>query len=297
MHTVPTIPGVTLEVYKQHRQLTPEPDGYVGQLYSGFAVILAVIDPTADPTIGLFRDGQDHYILQKDWLNNPRTEAQRQAHTRYFTDRRFAPGTKVYGIKMPLRVDEDQAVNTVHYPENMFVLAQYYCSNYSNPVSPDYVLVWKVALVSQNGEFFLTIQEAYDVMICQSGDSKPHIPRLHGHRQLEQLILANMPEGFRLCTGHADPLPEGPPVDQLGHDEGIVEGWYAARNMGCIITAKGAARVHWSEVPPRPRRRFLVIGERVRFASLRTPPPNPRTEWRKVRKARFQLQACGVELC
>lgn len=293
MHTVPTIPGVTLEVYKQHRQLVPEPDGSVGQLYSGFAVILAVIDPSADPTIGLFRDGSDHYILQKDWLNNPRTEAQQQAHKLYLTDRRFVSGTKVHGIKMPLRVDEEQAINTVHYPENMLVLAQYLRDGGR---LTDRLHVWKVALVSQNGEFFLTVQQAYNTTAHRSSKGAICFPRLQAHRLLERMLVAHAPTDLPLTPEQDFTPPEPPAVNSLKQGEGIVERWYDARNMGCIVTIKGPARVHWSEVPPRPRRRFLVEGEKVKVATLNTPPPNPKTEWRKVRKARFQLQACGIEI-
>lgn len=298
MYTVPQIPGVSLDVYKQNRLIRPESDGYVGQFFSGFASVLAVIDPCADSsvlTIGVFRDGQDHYVLQKDWLNNPRTEAQQQAHKMYLASRSFAPETKVYGVKVPLRVSERNVQNTVHYPENMLMLAQYYHAGHTNS-SPGYVLVWKIALVSQNGEFFLTVQEAYDVMICQTEGSKRKIPRLQGHRQLEQLILANAPENFRAYTSGLDKMPDSPLVNELGKNEGVVERWYAARNMGCIITTEGPARVHWSDVPPRPRLRYLVPDERVNIADLSVPPKNPATDWRKVRKARFKLQASGIEV-
>ena len=107
----------------------------------------------------MFRDGQDHYVIQKDWLNNPRTEAQQQAHNMYLAGRSFAPGTKVHGVKVPLRVCEDRAINTVHYPENMLMLAQYYCAPELS--QGKFILVWKVALVSQNGEFFLTVRPLF----------------------------------------------------------------------------------------------------------------------------------------
>jgi hypothetical protein len=161
MQAIPQIPGVSLEVYKQRRRVTPEADGSVGQLWSGFAVILAVIDPKANPTIGLFRDGSDHYIQQKDWLNNPRKESQQRCHDLYLADRNFPDGTRVYGVKMPLRVDEAQSFNTVHYPENMLVLAQFV----QNGQPTALVRVWKVALVSQDGEFFLTVQQAYETTL------------------------------------------------------------------------------------------------------------------------------------
>lgn len=294
MQMTPRIPGVSLEVYKEHRQLTPETDGYLGQLWSGSAVVLAVIDPDARPTMGIFRDGCDHYIKQKDWLSNPTTQSQQRCHDLYLAGRTFADGTQAYGVKMPLRVDENRSLNTVHYPENMLMLAQYYCD--PEPARGGYLLVWKVALVSQDGEFFLTVQEAYDVQVHEDEKGKLRIPRLAGHKQLEKLLVANVPDDLQRFPLSSFQKMSGPPEESLKANEGIVERWYAARNMGCIVTSHGPARVHWREVPERPRRRFLVEGERVQFADLRTPPKNPKTKWRKVRKARFKLQVSGVSL-
>lgn len=294
MHTLATIPGVTLEVYKQRRQLIPESDGYLGQLYSGFAVILAVIDPGADPTVGLFRDGKDHYILQKDWLNNPRTEAQQQAHHMYLTDRSFVPETKVYGIKIPVRVDQRRTIAAVHYPENMFVLAQYE-RDHSEQLTGK-VRVWKIAVISQGKDFFFTTQLTYDVTGYRSHTGATCFPRLQGHHQLERLLVSRAPADLPFVSDASFNQNPSLATHGLPHRVGVVDDWYDARNMGCIITDRGPARVHWTEIPPRPRRRFLVAGERVRFTELRKPPINPRTKHRKMRKARFELQAYGVEI-
>lgn len=290
MQAIPQIPGVSLEVYKQRRRVTPEADGSVGRLWSGSAVILAVIDPEADLTIGLFRDGSDHYIQQKDWLNNPRKESQQRCRELYLTGRKFPAATHVYGVKMPLRVDEERATNTVHYPENMLVLAQFV----QNGQPTALVRVWKVALVSQDGEFFLTVQQAYETTAHRSLKGTIVLPRFRAHRQLERILAEHVPPNAELTPEHDFVPPVQPALHGLNGHEGIVERWYDARNMGCIITGQGPARVHWREVPPRPRRRFLVEGERVRFAELSQPPRNPHTKWRKMRKARFQLQAYGL---
>ncbi len=295
MQTLLRIPGVSLEVYKERHQLIPEDDGYLGQLWSGSAVVMAVIDPNARHMVGIFRDGCDHYIKQKDWLNNPTTESQQRCHELYLAGRKFAEGTKVYGIKTPLRVDENQSINTVHYPENMLMLAQF-GHNSSGQLTGEAV-IWKIALVSQGGAFFVTTQEAYKVRAYANDKGKTCFPRFGGHKQLESLLVATAPESLP-CL----PLPSFVPdqkieMNGLKSNEGVVERWYDARNMGCIITSQGAARVHWSEVPERPRRRFLVEGERVQFADLRQPPKNLPTQWRKARKARFKLQAHGVRPC
>ena len=302
MYTVPTIPGVTLAVYKQNRQITPESDGYVGRLYSGSVTILAVIDPCADKTIGLFRDGQDHYIQQKELLSIPELRHGRfppkpaqQFMRGLLNDLSLASGSQAYGITMPLRVFayEGQPVNTVHYPENMLVLAQY-VRNAGQPT--DRVHVWKVALVSQNGEFFLTVQQAYDTTAHQSSKNTLCFPRFQAHRLLERVLVANAPVDLPVTSEGQFIRPEPLVVNGLKEDEGVVERWYPARNMGCVITASGSARVHWSDVPPRPRLRFLVEGEHVRIGALGIPPQNPRTDRRTVRKSRFALQASGIEL-
>ena len=278
MNTVPTIPGVTLAVYKQNRQITPESDGYVGRLYSGSATILAVIDPSADQTIGLFRDGQDHYTQQKELLSLPELrhgkfppKPAQQFMRSLLKDLPLASGSQAYGITMPLRVwaYEGQPVNTVHYPENMLVLARY-VRDAGQPTNR--VHVWKVALVSQNGEFFLTVQQAYDTTAHLSSRNTLCFPRFQAHRLLERTLVANAPADLPVTSEQDFIRPESLAVNGLKDGEGVVERWYPARNMGCVITAKGPARVHWSDVPPRPRLRFLVEGERVRIGTLGTPP-------------------------
>lgn len=285
------IPGVSLEAYKESRRLEPAEDGHVGQLASGSATILAVIDPAVVPTICIFRDGRDGYEKQRDWLNAPRTQVQKQAHAQLLSNRGFFTGTAVYGVKVPLHVNERERMNMVNYPENMLMLAQYFCSPERDG---GYILVWKVALVCQQGEFFLTAQEAYDVRLYEDERGKVSIPRLMGHKDLARLLIEHAPPELQRfpLSSFQKLLP--PPAEGLGDNEGIVERWYAARNMGCIITARGPARVHYTDVPCRPRRRYLVDGEKVSFRSLGKPPTNRKTEHHKMRKSKFGLQAFGV---
>ncbi len=302
MSAFSTIPGVTLEVYKQNRQLTPESDGYVGQLFSGSATILAVIDPSADKMIGLFRDGQDHYVRVWNWLTDvsqipsPIVQEQQRKRQKFLEGHSFQEGSQVYGVNMPLRVFsyESPPINTVHYPENMLILARYVRGK--GGCLTGGVQIWKVALVSQNGEFFLTVQQAYNTTAYRNADGQMRFPRFEQHRLLERVLVANAPEDLPLMSEEKFVFVKQRSGRGLQEGEGIVDRWYAARNMGCVITAKGSARVHWSDVPPRPRLRFLVEGERVRIGTLGAPPQNPKTDLRKVRKSRFELQATGIEV-
>lgn len=298
MHTAPQIPGVSVEVFKQNRRLAPEADGCLGQLWSGYATILAVVDPAADATIGLLRDGADNYIQQKNWLMSPDAcchpiaQEKQKKRLAFVADRSFASGSLVYGVKIPLRVNHDRGINVVCYPENMLIVAQLvrYGGQFTGRVH-----VWKIALISQDENMFLTIDLAYDTIVHRDSRGQIRAPRLRAHRQLEKIIAAGVPADADLppLEGFTPPAP--PKASRLAANEGITERWYHARNLGCIITPRGAARVHWTEIPPRPRRRFLVPGERVRFAELRRPPKNLVTIWRTARKAQFKWQAYGVE--
>ncbi len=305
MYTIPKIEGVKLQVYKQDRLLTPEDDGHVGQLFSGFATILAVIDPSADKTIGIFRDGQDHYTQQRELLSLPElrhgkfppTPAQ-QFMRKLLAEQSLDQDAKAYGVKIPLHVYPYQGkpINMVNYPENTLSLAQYVSENRG---LTGRVQVWEVALVSQYGEFFLTVHRHYNIAACKSIRGHRYFPRLtRGHPLLERILLENAPQDLPLIPGEdLIPFERGHPDKSLGRYEGIVESWYAPRNMGAITTAQGSARVHWNDVPPRPRLRYLKEGERVKFNDLRVPPKNPGTDHRKIRQAsRFQLQVCGVEV-
>ncbi len=297
-----SIPGVSLEVFKEGRRLDVEKDGFVGSLHSGSATVLAVIDPSADETLGIRRGGDDSYALQWDWLVDPDSIEtpflrEQQARRQKFLDgRSFAEGSRLYGVHVPLRVNYrgGQPVNTVHYPENMLMLAQYVREMGK---LTGRVHVWKVALVSQNENFFLTVDRHYNMPACRGLTGRTCFVRIHdGHPQLEKLLVSNRPRDLPLVE--IEQLVSLPPteVPQLNRYEGIVERWYAPRNMGCIMTSQGKARVHWSNIPARPRLRFLREGERVRFSELRKPERNPQTEYRKARSAQFKLEACGVEV-
>ncbi len=307
MYTVPTIPGVKLEVYKENRLLAPESDGYVTDGYgkdlcSGSATILAIVGQNAGKTIGLFRDGQDHYILQKELLGMeelrhgkfPPTRAQ-QFMRELLADRSFTEETRIYGVKMPLRINDYNCnpVNTVHYPENMLALAQYVrdAGRLTGRVH-----VWEVALVSQDGKFFLTVYRHYNIPACHSVRGPMCFPRLKAHRLLEKLLVESAPADLPLIPAEDIVPMRATKPEGLGRYEAIVDRWYGPRDMGAIVTVQGPARVHWQEVPPRPRRRFLEEGEKVRFSDLRVPQKNPKTDWRKMRKARFELDACGIEI-
>lgn len=302
MCTLPKIPGVSVEVFKQDRRLAPEEDGYVGELFSGHAALVAVVDPKASPTFGFLRKGDDTYTKTWDWLVPaeqipvPRVQEQQRTRQALLVGRSFDADTQIYGTRIELRTFKhgNRAFNVVNYPDNTIGLIQYV----RDPSGlTGRVHVWEAALVSQYGHFFVTVHQHYNIPACRSlADGRICFPRLRsGHRQLESLIIKNSPGVLPLISAKDVVPQESTQIEGLGRSEGVVDRWYAPRNMGSIFTNKGKARVHFSDVPARPRLRYLVEGERVKFAELRVPPLNPETEWRKVRKTQFGLQVYGIE--
>jgi len=305
VHTFPTIPGVTLQVRKEDRVMTPKDDGHVGQLFSGTATLLAIVDPGADHTIGILRQGDDNYQKIWNWLVDPATmdscpdakEKQRQRQE-FLVGEEFEEGTKIYGRKINLMAGaahDRRQINTVHYPENMLAIAQYV---QSGDHLTGQVHVWEAALVSQHGEFFLTVHRHYHMSACRY-QGEMVFPRLYGHRILARILRESSPTGMpTIDVNKIVPIERSTGDPNLRRYEGVVESWYYPRNMGTIITNQGVARVHWSQVPQRNPSllRFLKEGERVKFAELRIPEENPRTEWRPVRKAEIKFEVVGVEI-
>ncbi|TSC61877.1 MAG: hypothetical protein G01um1014106_688, partial [Parcubacteria group bacterium Gr01-1014_106] len=160
---MPAIPNVALSVFKQDRPLAVEDDGFVGELASGYAIIKARVAPGA-PCYALLQQDRDQYTIQKD----------------YALVEDILGGTKIYQLKVVLEAGET-GEPFVSYPNNMLCFAEYGCDLDANIIT-DRIRLWKVALVSQCGKFFLTVQPAYDVTIfCADGNGKPCIPRFVKH--------------------------------------------------------------------------------------------------------------------
>lgn len=293
-HASTGIPDVQIMAFNVERPLEiDQADGYVGEVHSGHATVIAVVGEGADPTIGLFRDGRDNYIRQKELMGNARTPAQEWMRDTLLASANVSQCKTAYGVKVPLRVDERSVVNTAHYPENMLMLAQY---ERENGMVTGKVTVWKIAFISQNGQFFVTAENTYEVQAYRGGEDIV-FPRFAAHEGLGDILAGMLPGDIDLEPESAFVrVDDRPTIGNCRANEGVVERWYGPRGMGSIITRRGMARVHWSDVPMRPRRRFLVPGEIVRFASLGPPPDNPATDLRKMRRPRFRLQAYGISV-
>jgi hypothetical protein len=303
-------------VYHLDRKLDVDTeDGFVGQLFSGYVVLEALCAPKR-PTAGILRFGDDTYHPMQDWFEykgpRPGTRAYMPWHDeikeRAARCRQAAPtGSSLYGLKMQIEPASHDSYPRVSYPNNMLMIAQ---ADQVAGVESGLVKVWKVAVVAQPDEsaigaasnFFLTAQLVYEVQCCIDSGGKRFFPRLTAHRNLEDLVLELVDDHIELPTINEVPASHnGVDTSKLGAHDGIVAGFYQARNMGVLYTRAGKARVHATEVPARGRRRYLVPGERVRFQKLSSPQlTNPKhcdlEPLGRKRVSGFKWQAYGVEL-
>ena len=235
-------------------------DGHVGQLKEGVAEIWAKVDLRyTSITWGVNVDGQKNVVLKKN-----RAEADEDG--------------AVYVCRIPIKVGLTGTLHT-EYPGNHLRLIR---------LDGRKVQIWEIALVSQNGEFFVTEQMTYMVN-CYRDNGKLTCPQFQKWPQMIELLnklLADKMDRF-------SPISEYQPEDEVTADvlekgQGWVLWWNCAQGLGAIITPDGALRVHWSEVAKRPRLAYLVAGEIVRYDGIRLPVQT------KARFTSFGKEAVGV---
>ncbi|MBX4200502.1 hypothetical protein KW786_00050 [Candidatus Parcubacteria bacterium] len=300
------IPGVAVEVYHEKDLVAPEADGYVGDLASGSVTILAEVADDADWTVAFFRTGDDNFLPQKDWNRDPddipqlNEEGYEEAHAKqkrrfdFLSSRDKDSEGVVFGSRfgLDLFAYDGPLLNKTSYPANTLCLGQYV--RLAGRLT-GHVHVWEVAVISQGRQFFLTVQRRQDLLACSGYKGRLCFPGVGKHKHLGTVLVNLAPEGLPLIPAPDTLFPPEPSIDGLRRNEGMVESWHDARNMGKIVTAQGWARVHWTEAPPSPRLRYLGQGQRVRFSNLAKAQRNPKTEYRPGRKPKYTLDAFGVE--
>lgn len=311
------IPGFEFHVYKESRERTVEADGYLGELASGFVVLEARATVLNDPAVAFIRQGNDRYIRQQNWAaipdnppakKRPTTEGgleddPRQTCAQYvrgwYDERQVPRDAKYFGRKIGLEVDGETGTSFVAYPNNNLGLARQVYDADGQPTNR--FVIWYAAIVSQAGQFFLTQQLAYDECCYLDGEASEIVfPRFkRPHPMLNDLLVASLPGGF-VPPLVADYTPNGRVVTgDVSGKEGISLGFDFARNVGTVLTEKGNARVHWSDLPERKenRRRYLLPGERVRFGKIGKPASGRKSRvFGQVRESNFGYQIFEVTL-
>jgi hypothetical protein len=127
-----------------------------------------------------------------------------------------------------------------------------------------------VSVSSQNGKLFVNMQTIVDTPVYQSEGSVviPTNPDVTDKADTAGAVaeifadwIGDLPDTTDIEEREPTPAPEA-------DGEGVVLWYSLAMQGGAIRTAKGDARVHWTQVPERNGFRSLAFGERVRFGAL-----------------------------
>jgi cold shock CspA family protein len=266
------IDGITISLRQNEERKPVDADGYVGILTTGTALIEVHIEPNVR-ICGLNIDGRKNVVLKKNLapLTKPPSEG------------------KFYQTKTQVVMDIE-GIRCTKYPDNYMGLLEL--------TEEGQLKFWEIALVSQLGYFFLTVQQIYrtdcyhdgERIVCPFFEGKPHKwPQLV---QLSVQLLTEMQNKLKPISEYRSE-PE-PAVYDLDPNKGRVLWWNRAQGLGAIVTSEGEARVHWKGIKQtrlRSRLAFLTAGEIVQYQSLRPTPIPPFKE----RRTSFKWEAVDVE--
>ncbi len=251
-----------------------EANQYVGDLRVGKGT---TIDVKVDPSVAnrIFGIVMDHksgaFLLKRDLAKDP------------IMGIVVEKGSKWLETKVSVK-DSKNFIPTTKYPQNHMTLVEL------DAEKPGLVRIWELALVSQNGLFYVTTQCTYEVQ-CYSNQGRFSCPFF------EIVKPAPMFVGlfFKLFTlelmEKLPPLSEYvPPADppKAWPDYGRVLWWNCAMQYGAIQTTEGVARIHWSNVKDADGLVRFNTGDMVTYEELG--PPFQTYE----RETNLKLEAFGV---
>lgn len=242
--------------------ITPETDGYVGQLSDRDEVIIEVsVDAGRDYIYGINVDGRKNICFKKDYS--------------------FSTDKHIFKSTIKIKVGLGGIFHT-EYPHNNLRIIRVYKNGK--------VEMWEVALISRSGNFFLTTQKTYEVR-CYKKDGEITCPTFSKWPQMMDLLcvclnISNLPP---IEEYQEETLID---VKKLAKDTGIVQWWNNAQGVGMIMTSNGPARVHWKNIFPSngSRLTYLTPGSTVKYKALVRP------QQIKARSTAFRLEAVGVSV-
>ena len=136
---------------------------------------------------------------------------------------------------------------------------------------------WEIAIVSQDGLFFLTTQMTYEAKCFREEDGKVICPKFEWETKWPQLMKIVKPifEGAELPPISEYVAPSPPKAEGLPKNHGKVAWWNLAQGLGVIVlNEKGTlARVYWKGIQPDPqgRLRALLPNQIVSYRKLDIP--------------------------
>jgi len=262
MYQLRNIPEVSISMRMKGEEVRILAGGRVGWLEAGVSVQLIIWVPADSAIWAIGVDGKKDIVLRRDKSNDP--------------------GLRIYPTRIAIKESEVSGVAHTEYPNNHVRLLHY--------VGNGNVEHWEIALVSQNGYFWVTVQKTYDIKVGCDGEDHFLCPDFADKWPQLVGILGELLAGFDLPE-EVTPMPKPMlPVSGLKTNEGLVFWWNCAQQMGAITTRQGPARVHWSQITiSNGDLAKLVDGAKVRFRDLVRPK---QTEF--GRKTSFKWEAVDV---
>jgi len=269
METLLERKGVKVEVWFEGERLSPDVDGYLGgdlqfKKEGGrvYYFSLKCYVPVSERVYGMMVDGKKNVILMKN-------------HSR-------DPSVALFSMKIPAK-DENYGVLVTEYPQNnlrLLILKE-----------EGRFEVWEIAIVSQDGLFFLTEQMDYEAQCFLDDTGEVVCPRLAKWPQLIQLLASLVKKEELLSISQYIPLPT-PKADDLPFQQGRVVWWNYAQGLGAIVIDKKGtqAKVHWRDlIDQSGQLRALQPGQIVSYQRLVLPRQS------KGRITGFLFEAIGVK--
>lgn len=261
--------GVRVEVWFEGEKISPDKDGYLGsdllfrkreKQISLFTLNCYV--PKMERIYGMVVDGKKNVVLMK---NRSRDSS-----------------VTLFSIKIPAK-DTNYGVLATEYPQNNMRLLI---------LKEGYFEIWELAIVSQDGLFFLTEQRTYESQCFLDENGEVVCPQLAKWPQLIQLLKSLVKEEKLLPSSKYVPLPT-PKAEGLSFKQGRVVWWNYAQGLGAIVIDKKGtqARVHWSKIvlDQSGGLRALQPGQIVSYQKLVLPRQS------KGRITGFLYEAVGVK--
>jgi len=241
-----SVKNITVEVLSRGKVLSVEKDGFLGENLTDLQLRCFVPKQKILTPICFSVNGVKDVFPMKDHSRNP--------------------GTSLFMKKIP--VDRVYGgILTTKYSTNNLRLAVL--------GRQGKLTIWEIAIVSQDGLFFLTQQMVYqEVQFFKNGRglSCPYFEE--ERRKWPQLVKMLKPimEDKKLLPISAYNPPSPLQIEGLEKNQGIVDWWGLALQMGVIIIDKEgtAARVHWKNLPPNINGglRKLEAGQLVSYQVL-----------------------------
>jgi len=227
-------PRIVVEIFKNNQPIDMEQvvkkGGELGNFTAQDEIVLqvSVISSLAPQLpgnfIGLSCDGE-HRVTEKKNHSN-------------------VPGITVYRSVIPVKATTERGGRTVTvspfccHPTNHIKVAELYKNGH--------VKMWEVAMVSENGNFFVTVQQTYDTWAYRE-NGKVTLPALN--RWLSMMKVLNKHLDPRRLKDIAE-FTSTPEItaDGLENNQGRIAFFNKAMGFGIVKTANGDEKIHWTEL-------------------------------------------------